>query len=151
MTRGKLIGLTLLGSAAMMTTIAIAEPVANGGRKLETIMTGPNEVPGPGDPDGTGTARIVVNSGQERVCFELVVHNIAPATAAHIHRGAVGVAGPVVVGLDAPTDGDSAGCKDVTRALALEILKYPARFYVNVHNADFPAGAIRGQLAKQNH
>lgn len=148
MTRGKLIGLTLLGSAAMMTTVAIAEPVASGGRKLQTTMTGANEVPGPGDADGTGTAKIFVNSGQERVCFELTVSNIVPATAAHIHRGAVGVAGPIVVGLDPPSDGDSAGCKDVPRALALEILKYPPRFYVNVHNADFPAGAIRGQLAK---
>lgn len=91
-------------------------------------MTGAAEIPGPGDPDGTGTASIIVNSGQRRVCFDLTVQNIAPATAAHIHRGAAGVAGPVVVGLDAPSDGDSSGCKAVARELALEILKYPPRF-----------------------
>ncbi len=148
MTKAKLLALSLCGSMAMVAATAIAEPVAEGGRKLTTTMTGAAEVPGPGDTDGTGTARIIVNHGQARVCYALAVSNIAPATAAHVHRGAVGVAGPVVVPLGAPTDGDSDGCVDVDKALAKEILKYPARFYVNVHNADFPLGAVRGQLAK---
>lgn len=148
MTKAKLLALSLCGSMAMVAAAAIAEPVAEGGRKLTTTMTGAAEVPGPGDTDGTGTAKIIVNHGQARVCYALAVSNIAPATAAHVHRGAVGVAGPVVVPLGAPTDGDSDGCVDVDKALAKEILKYPARFYVNVHNADFPLGAVRGQLAK---
>ncbi len=42
----------------------------------------------------------------------------------------------------------SEGCVKVDRALALEILKRPADYYVNVHNAEFPGGAVRGQLAK---
>jgi hypothetical protein len=37
---------------------------------------------------------------------------------------------------------------EVDRELALAILKHPAAYYVNVHNADFPAGAARGQLSK---
>lgn len=150
MTTGKLIALVCAGSAAALASAAIAEPVADGGRKFTTTLTGAAEVPGPGDPDGAGTARVVVNHGQARVCFELVVTGIVPATASHIHRGAAGVAGPVVVPLvPPPTDGDSNGCVDVSKALAKEILKYPDRFYVNVHNVDFPAGAVRGQLAKK--
>ena len=148
MTNGKLFGLALLGSASLIAGSVFAQASADGGRKFQTSMIGAAEVPGPGDADGTGTASIMVNPGQKRVCFELTVANIATATAAHIHRGDTTVAGPVVVGLDAPADGDSSGCKDVTRELALEILKDPAAFYVNVHNADFPNGAIRGQLAK---
>jgi hypothetical protein len=151
MTNGKLFGLALLGSASLIATAVIAEPVANGGRKLETTMTGANEIPGPGDPDGSGTAKVVVNYGQKRICYELVVSGIATATAAHIHFAPVGVAGAVVVPLSAPSDGDSAGCVDVSAELAKNILKNPTAYYVNVHNADFPAGAIRGQLAKQNH
>ncbi|MGH2534926.1 MAG: CHRD domain-containing protein [Thermomicrobiales bacterium] len=120
---------------------------SHGGRPLSADLTGAAEVPGPGDPDGSGTALITLNHGQREVCFELFVADIAPATAAHIHRGAEDVAGPVVVGLAPPTDGSSSGCIDeVNRTLIREILQNPAGFYVNVHNAEFPAGAVRGQL-----
>ena len=134
--------------AASAALIAGAATAADGGRTLQTNLTGAAEVPGPGDPDGTGTAQITVNPGQNQVCYKLSVSNIAPATAAHIHEAAPTAAGPVVVTLGAPTSGMSSGCVTVTRALALEILKDPADYYVNVHNAAFPAGAVRGQLAK---
>ncbi len=148
MTRGKLFALSLCGSAAMITGAAIAQPAADGGRKFSVAMTGAAERPGPGDPDGSGTAEITINAGQKRLCFELEVTGIAPATAAHIHIAPVTDPGPVVVPLAAPTDGDSSGCVDVTRELALAIIRNPAGYYVNVHNADFPAGAIRGQLSR---
>ena len=138
----------LAAFAASAALIAGTATAADGGRKLQTNLTGAAEVPGPGDPDGRGTARITVNPGQKQVCYKLSVSNIAPATAAHIHEAAPTAAGPVVVTLGAPTSGTSSGCVTVTRALALEILKDPSDYYVNVHNAAFPAGAVRGQLAK---
>ena len=134
--------------AATTALIATSAAAQTGGRKLQTSLTGAAEVPGPGDPDGTGTAEITVNPGQNQVCYKLTVSNIAPATAAHIHEAPPTAAGPVVVTLGAPTSGMSSGCVTVTRELALEILKDPADDYVNVHNAPFPAGAVRGQLAK---
>ena len=132
-------------TTALLTTVATAQ---TGGRKLQTSLTGAAEVPGPGDTDGTGMAEITVNAGQNRVCYKLSVANIATASAAHIHEGAATVAGPVKVTLGTPASGMSKGCVKVDRALALEILKRPADYYVNVHNAAFPAGAVRGQLAK---
>ena len=137
-------------AAFAVTTALIATSAAaqTGGRKLQTNLTGAAEVPGPGDSDGAGTAQITVNPGQKQVCYELRVSNIASASAAHIHEAAPTAAGPVVVTLGAPTTGTSSGCVTVTRELALEILKRPADYYVNVHNAAFPAGAVRGQLAK---
>lgn len=132
-------------SAALLAGVATAD---DGGRKLQTSLTGAAEIPGPGDTDGRGTAQITVNPGQSRVCYKLSVSNIAPATMAHIHEGGPTVAGPVKVTLGAPTSGLSSGCVTVTRALALDILKDPADYYVNVHNAEFPGGAVRGQLAK---
>jgi hypothetical protein len=109
---------------------------------------GAAEVPNPGDPDGSGTALITLNQGQGLVCWELTADGIAPATAAHIHRGAAGVPGPVVVPLSPPTSGSSSGCRSADPALIKEIRQHPENFYVNVHNADFPAGALRGQLSK---
>lgn len=130
------------------TQARIDNSTGHGGRPLETTLTGAAEVPGPGDPDGTGTARVTLNRGQNEICFALTVANIAPATAAHIHEAPAGTAGPVVVGLTAPTNGTSQGCRTVARELIDDILKDPSQYYVNVHNAPYPAGAVRGQLSK---
>jgi len=58
------------------------------------------------------------------------------------------VAGPVVVPLTAPASGTSHACATVTRDLAQELIRDPSAFYVNVHTAAFPSGAIRGQLSR---
>jgi hypothetical protein len=138
-----LISLTSVLAVLVFVTAAQAD-----GRPLETSLTGAAEVPGPGDPDGSGEAFLALNQGQGEICFQLAVSDIAPATAAHIHRGPEGVAGPVVVGLAPPTSGFSSGCVSVDRDLVKEIRQNPSGFYVNVHNAPFPGGAIRGQLGK---
>jgi hypothetical protein len=112
-------------------------------------MSGSTEVP-PGDPDGTGTALIRVNAAEGLVCFELRVSNVDPLVAAHIHKGAAGVAGPVVVPLVAPsaTTGISKGCVQADSTLIQDIIANPSQYYANVHNAAFAAGAVRGQLSK---
>ena len=111
-------------------------------------MTGAQEAPGPGDPDGTGTASFWINPGQEELCFVLEVQNIAPANAAHIHIAPPGVPGPVVIPLTPPTTGSSSGCVSADRQLLVAMLMDPSAYYVNVHNTDFQPGAIRGQLSR---
>ncbi len=123
----------------------VADAVKQG---MTASLTGAQEVPGPGDPDGSGTAEITIVDATDNVCFDIRVRNIAPATAAHIHRGLPGEAGPAVVPLQPPDDGSAEGCLNAPGALADEIEANPAAFYVNIHNAEFPAGAIRGQLAR---
>jgi hypothetical protein len=123
--------------------------------RQEVTSTG---VPGVGDPDGRGIALVV---GSDRapttLCYVLAVRRIAPAAAAHIHMAPAGTNGPVVVNLTPPTDGFSIDCVSEGDLLpngnpvfagvtAQQVLENPAGFYVNVHNAEFPAGAIRGQL-----
>ncbi len=132
--------------AAGCPTVALT--ATTGGTVLAATLTGANEIPGPGDPDGSGTATFRMIRGSAVICFQLNVHAITlPATAAHIHQGAAGIAGPVVVPLTAPGAGGTAtGCVNSTRTLVTAILDNPAAYYANVHTTDYPAGAIRGQL-----
>ena len=118
------------------------------GEGMRATLHGAEEVPIRGDPDGTGVAEITTVDRTDNLCYTLAVRNIEPATAAHIHRGARGVAGPPVITLDAPTDGESNGCLSVASSLVDEIERNPNNFYVNVHNARFPGGALRGQLRR---
>ena len=141
----------LFALVTLLALLAGVSPVAaRGGRPLSTALTGAAEVPGPGDPDGSGKATLTLNQGQGEICFKITVSNITlPATGAHIHEAPAGAAGSIVVFLTPPdASGSSSGCVSVARALVKEIRKHPSGFYVNVHNANFPAGAVRGQLSK---
>jgi hypothetical protein len=112
-----------------------AELEVLGGRPLSTALTGAAEVPGPGDPDGIGTASLTLNPGLGEICFDIVVADIAPATAAHIHVGTAEVAGPVVVNFGVATNGLSGCVNGVEQDLIKAIIQTPNLYYVNVHNA----------------
>jgi hypothetical protein len=116
--------------------------------KATAKLTGDTEVPGPGDPKGSGTMQVTLNPEKGEVCYELSVANIQEATAAHIHEGATGKEGPVAVALDAPKTGSAKGCKQADAAVIKAMMQDPTGYYVNVHNAAFPKGAVRGQLSK---
>lgn len=113
----------------------------------QEVATGATNMRIVGDPNGRGEVYVFgIDASRATLCYVLLVDKIAPANAAHIHRGAKGTNGPVVVTLARPEDGDSADCVNPGEALTQEILANPSEFYVNVHNADYPGGAIRGQL-----
>lgn len=124
-----------------------ATTVPPGATVLTADLTGAEEVPGPGARDGAGTARLVL-SPDGKVCAELATTRIDPATAAHVHSGAAGVAGPVVLTLPTPQDGRASGCVTADATAVAKVAGDPAAAYVNVHTAAQPAGAVRGQLAR---
>lgn len=129
---------------AMLASLMVIAPAGAAGMKggsLHATLTGRAEVP-KGDPDGRGTAEIKLAGNQ--VCWEIKTAGVARIASAHIHRGAVGVAGPVVVPLGKTFR--PKGCITSTAATVAAIRRSPAAFYVNVHNARYPAGALRGQL-----
>jgi hypothetical protein len=111
-----------------------------------------------GDVDGTGVAAVTVDiinpvdqvSGAD-VCWDLSYSGLTGTpTLAHIHQGAAGVNGPIVipfVPFDQLGPSSATGCTAAGATLAQQILDDPAGFYVNVHTTDFPLGAIRGQLS----
>ena len=120
-----------------------------------------------GDPSSAagGVALMTLNSGQEEVCFKVTFSGLsAPVSNAHIHVGAEGVNGPVVVPFAQPvadrfprtTSGTVARCVFAPRELIKAMRENPENYYVNVHTAstpanpatDRPGGAIRGQLTK---
>ena len=108
-----------------------------------------------GDPNGRGEVYVFgIDGDPTTLCYVLLVDKIETATAAHIHEAPAGTNGPVVVNLAAPFDGDAADCltegeagKFVGGQAVADILANPADYYVNVHNAEYPGGAIRGQLS----
>ena len=141
--------LTLAGVLAAMLVVAGPATAQTPHLALPTVlhaqMTGEQEVPGPGDPDGFGSATVILIP-PDTICYTLTAQGIAPANAAHIHEGPPGVAGPVVVPLAPPTYGVSGGCTSADPELVADIAANPSNYYVNVHNEPYPLGAIRGQL-----
>jgi CHRD domain len=118
----------------------------SGGRAFTVALTGDAESPA-GDPVGTGTATVRLRAGQAQVCYQLAASNLPAAVAAHIHRASADTSGPVVVPLNTPNAaGRARGCATAARTLVNAILANPASYYVNMHTAEFPNGAIRGQL-----
>ena len=137
----------ILTGAALLLLAGCMTGEGNQRATLYVSMTAIQEIPGPGDPDGSGTVELRVAPASGSVCWNLYARGIAPATAAHIHRGGAGTAGPPVVTLTTPdANGRSQGCADIGQELARQMVLAAQDFYVNVHTAAHPQGAIRGQL-----
>jgi hypothetical protein len=148
-------GILACVAALWVLPTAPAHASASSVQVLATIMTGAQEVPGPGDNDGFGAFAAVTT--EDKLCYVVAARRIDPATATHIHAGPADVAGGIVVGLLPPTRGLAADCietvpDDMNSTAVLTVSELaairanPDQFYVNVHNTPFPAGAIRGQL-----
>lgn len=140
--------LALLVASLAMATMAGAV-AANHFSTFSAILSGADEAPGPGDPNGKGVATLdVYDAGL--VCYALKVQATGTPTAAHIHEAPAGVAGPVVVDLRIDLAGSQGNrltyCATAVEEVADEIRANPAGYYVNVHNQTYPGGAIRGQL-----
>lgn len=136
--------LAALATFSVATTASAGSVTGNS----TAYLTGAKEVPGPGDRDGLGLAG--VSPGVDEICVQIRYRNIEAPTAAHIHEAPAGVAGDVVVSLvdliATSPPGQINGCVEADPGLVAGIAANPADYYVNIHNAGYPAGAIRGQL-----
>ena len=134
---------TITATSAIVATATLGLSAATAGPAVP--LSGGQETTA-ADVDGHGFFTYSIDG--TTFCWTLSWQDIATPTAAHIHVGARHVAGPVVIPLDA--DGlpgpDRSGCTTINADLAAAISANPGAYYANVHNADFPAGAIRGQL-----
>ena len=137
---------TLVLALALVYVAQVAAGQALG--DANAMLTGDVEVPGPGDPKGSGTVQVTLKPDTAEVCYELSVANLQEATAAHIHQGKKGEEGPVAVPLDTPKTGTAKGCTKADVVVIEALMQDPTDYYVNVHNAAFPKGAVRGQLSR---
>ena len=135
--------------AAIAVLAAMAAVSSAADKKLYSTMTGKQETPA-GDRDGVGTAVLTFKSN--KVCFDIRPKKAGLTFAAgHIHAGKAGAAGDVVIPLFTTPkkvkSGKLTGCSGTVKSTVLnKVRAKPANYYVNIHNAKYPAGAIRGQL-----
>lgn len=128
---------------ALATCAALAaSPASAAIDSYIAFLYGANEIPA-GDPDGFGLATLLIDNVANTVSWSILALNIdLPLTGAHIHQAPTGANGGVIVNFAASLTGSGLFDSD----LALINPGSAAGFYVNLHNAIYPAGAIRGQL-----
>jgi hypothetical protein len=147
--------LALLAAALLAPVGTAADKGKHKGKRTYTTkLKGANEIPGPGDPDGKGHATIRLDSKRDRVCYTVETKRIArPTTLGHIHKGDSETAGPPVVDLFLTPSNQRVrhGCVATTQEIIDAIRTDPSGYYVNVHNGEFPTGAVRGQLHRSGH
>jgi hypothetical protein len=150
---------------------AVRGQLPDGGQELLTpssftaTLTGENEVDGEGTPDQgeletTASAEVLIDPVAGTVTttldFSDVTGPFAGAAGYHIHVGAAGVNGPIVVdfgngeAVQAAADDDNSifvtTVEDVDPALLRMLVNSPENYYLNLHSEDFPPGAVRAQL-----
>lgn len=138
----KALGILTAAGFALVPGVAMAGAVT-----LVATLNGANETGG-GDADGSGNFSAEIDAEAGDVCYVLSVGKIAKPVAAHVHSGAAGTDGGPVLTIEVTgPDGDL--CMAAEPDVLKPIVAAPEGYYVNVHTADFPKGAVRGQLAKK--
>jgi CHRD domain len=95
-----------------------------------------------GDANGAGDATVRLNKARKRVCATLDWRRIQTPDAAHIHNRSDGS-----IKIDLTNAADGSGCTSgVKKSEIADVIEHPRRYYVNVHNPKYPAGAIQGDL-----
>jgi hypothetical protein len=138
----KIFALALVGLALPALALASGQSMSP---VVSAKLKGSNEAPVKGDPNGSGLAIVHFNATKGTTCWDFkAIRGIAAPTAAHIHKGRKGASGPVVIAFGAAYK--TKGCVKASKATIEKIETSPNAYYVNIHNAKYPAGALRGQL-----
>lgn len=129
--------------AGVVPALALGGPRAMS-PNLSAKLSGKVEVP-KGAMAGHGIVNVTLNSKKGTVCWTFEgIAGIGTASAAHIHKAPGGKAGPVAVAFGGSYK--TKGCQTVAKSMINAIESSPNAYYVNVHTAKYPNGAIRGQL-----
>src|SRR3954454_273197 len=142
--------LLALAIAASLLFVGAWAGEQNASNEFTATMKGSSEKPkGPSSASGTFTVQF--KNGQ--ACYKMSVKGLgAKPVAAHIHRGASGVNGPIVIDLKPTFKGTSPRisqkCVSAKASIVSAVRRNPGSFYANVHTSKNPGGAARGQLKR---
>jgi hypothetical protein len=127
------------GAALSAATLTPAHAVTadRAGQMLHAKLTAS------GDPDGSGSATFRIVKAKGKVCVTATWKNIQAPNSAHIHKKSDSL---IVVDLTSAVTGGAHCATGVSHHLIGRIPAHPRRYYFNVHNATYPAGAIQGTL-----
>ena len=131
---------------AAPTKSQVSAPKGGGPIRIyRLVLAGKAETPR-GAPNGTGAA-VIAFHGDSTVCWRFAhLHGFTKPTFAHLHIGAQGKSGKIVVPLSTAPALHHHGCTSVSASLVKAIKRDPSGYYVNIHSAKYPAGAVRAQL-----
>ncbi len=139
--------LALLITALALVGGVLASPASAHSSEQKARLTGGEVIPNEGDPDGTAKAHFKTASEIEVVCYTFTFSRIQRPTSGHIHEGSRGIAGPVVVDLFSDDGNPREGCAFEVDPATIEAMQYnPNGYYTDLHNDEYPDGALRGQL-----
>ena len=106
--------------------------------------------PGPGDAGARGDVSILTGEPTSQLCALVSVTGASAApTAAHLHKGGSTEVGPTVLTLKTPdpANGGPVACyRGLDQTVVDDVRANPGGYYIDVHTADHPNGAVRGQL-----
>ena len=143
----------LIALVAALTSVVVFGGSASAGKPgtgtlREAELTGTEVSPPPGDPDGSGMARMIFYPMKNKICYRVTVSGIQTATKAHLHMGDAGEVGPVKLGLLPPRNSARECIRSLGERFIRKIARNPSRYYVDVHNNEYQGGALRGQLSR---
>jgi hypothetical protein len=132
---------------ATVLGLALVAPPARADQKTyKATLAATEEVPTPGPNGATGKATVTIDTGANQLCYDVSwSKEVGTPSAGHIHRGAKGTNGPIVVFFDLPSKPKD--CITVENPILQSIVTDPVGHYVNVHSNNYPNGAVRGQLS----
>jgi hypothetical protein len=140
----KTMSVALAVAAGILIAVGSALAASAAAVPTHTVhLTSSQEKP-KGPKNGKGTFRYQLLTSQ--LCYSLKWSGIGTPFAAHVHKGAKGIEGGVVIPLSTHAPVAHSGCVNASRSLIAAIKKKPSDYYVNVHTKKYMGGAIRGQL-----
>ncbi len=147
MTKFNTIALALGASTALSACATLEEAVAEGtADTYRATLTG-NGVVGSGDSDGYATAELSISDSLDQVCYDINdLRGTGTPTGAHIHRGGLTVNGPVVFTIKQNKQGGWNDCVKLSEWTEEAFESNPTGYYFQIHTAQYPNGAIRGQI-----